>query len=203
MADVDGKVLLVSGAEGTMGRAVAEAAARAGGKVRGIEGDLGSRTACAEAIGRAMAAVGGTDVLINCLDPETGAKSDDVVALYEGCLHGPLRGLFFLSQAAHAVMRKRGGRIINVGPIGAREARAMPATAAVRSALEQLTKTMAVEWAGENIRVNCVIPGSTDRAADVAGFVVALASDAAAAYVSGQTVRVDGGASAGGSWDRT
>lgn len=202
MADVDGMVVVVSGAEGAIGRAVAGAMARAGGTVRGIEGDPKSRTACAEAIERAVAAAGGLDVLVNCLDVETCADSGDVVALYERGVHQPLRGLYFLSQAAHGVMRTRGGRIVNVGPLGAREAHAMPAMAAVRTALEQLTKTMAVEWAGENILVNCVIPGSADRAEDVAAFVVALAS-AAAAHVSGQTVRVDGGASVGGSWDRT
>ena len=98
---------------------------------------------------------------------------------------------------------------------------------AAKGAVAQLTKVMAVEWAKDNIQVNCVIPGFVDtplskplwaqpfkaewmrsripmrRAArpdEIAGPVLLLSS-AASSYVTGTTVVVDGGVLAGGWWE--
>ena len=98
-----------------------------------------------------------------------------------------------------------------------------------KSALAQVTKTMAVEWAKDNIQVNCVAPGFIrtplteeyfwkdphrsrwlhDRIPakrpgepeDLVGAVIWLSS-AASAYATGQVIAIDGGFTAGGSWEQ-
>jgi gluconate 5-dehydrogenase len=92
-----------------------------------------------------------------------------------------------------------------------------------------VTKTMAVEWARDNIQVNCIAPGFMrtplteeyfwkdpyrrqwllDRIAakrpgepdDLVGAVLWLSSGASS-YVTGQVIAIDGGLTAGGSWER-
>lgn len=227
MADVNGLAerslclggvrALVAGADAEVGRAVALALARAGAAVCAcgvpfpwdgpsialIEGKADDRAGCAQTVERALAAVGGLDLVVNCVasDP-AGIDTDDVSATYDQIVHHPLRRLYFLNQAVYDVMKKYGGRIINIAPAMARTSGIGPATAAVRTGLAQLTRTMAVEWAKEKIRVNCVLlPSSANSADDVAAFIVALASDASA-HMSGQSFHLDGGATAGGSWDQ-
>jgi NAD(P)-dependent dehydrogenase (short-subunit alcohol dehydrogenase family) len=134
---------------------------------------------------------------------------------------------FFLAQAVEPIMRAQGhGRIVCVTSIAA--GRAVPNVSVYsmsKAALEQMVRALALEWASRGITVNAIAPGRfwtamTDAvfsdeggyanavavipagrpgvAADLAGAAVLLASDAGA-YITGQTITVDGGwtASAG------
>jgi 3-oxoacyl-[acyl-carrier protein] reductase len=128
-----------------------------------------------------------------------------------------LTGVFLCTKAVSKVMLKqRSGRIINltsiVGEIG------NPGQAnysAAKAGVIGFTKTVAKEFAPRGITVNAVAPGfiATDMTADlksddllkfiplgrygqpeeVAGLIRFLAADAAAAYITGQTINVDGG----------
>ena len=115
-----------------------------------------------------------------------------------------------------------GGRIVNVGSILAfRAAARVPAYAASKAGLIQLTGALALEWARHGIRVNALAPGyvETDlnreflasptgeammkripsrrfgRLDDLDGPLLLLASDASA-YMTGAVITVDGGQSA-------
>ena len=132
------------------------------------------------------------------------------------------RGYYFGCQCAAQDMlrRKEPGAIINIGSVNAITVVPGQAVyAATKAAISQMTKLFAREWGKDNIRVNCVAPGSiptkinaekykdpavnqamcekipmgrrgdVDEVADV---VLYLASDAAS-YVTGQTLFVDGG----------
>jgi NAD(P)-dependent dehydrogenase (short-subunit alcohol dehydrogenase family) len=135
------------------------------------------------------------------------------------------RGLFFLTQAVGRTMiARRSGAIVNVGSVaqvvGRRE---MAPYAASKGAVAQITRSLALEWAPYGVRVNCVAPGyvktplvepvfrrpdlmaeilartALGRVAEpeeIAGPVLFLAADFAS-YVTGQTLYVDGGWTAG------
>jgi NAD(P)-dependent dehydrogenase (short-subunit alcohol dehydrogenase family) len=112
------------------------------------------------------------------------------------------------------------GSIVNVSSIAARGTPLLAAYGAAKAGLESFSRTMALEWGARGIRVNLVAPGTikTPRAGqsdlseiaaatiplarrgdpvDIANAALFLLSDLAA-YITGQTIAVDGGSSLGG-----
>ena len=136
-----------------------------------------------------------------------------------------LRGSFFVSQAVagHMISRKY-GRVINIGSVTCVAGYAgLGPYGASRGGIKQLTMSLADDWGKDGITVNCLAPGwfktsqnavmyqdpewveyLSDRIPlkkpgqppDLEGAVVFLASDASA-YITGQTLLVDGGISTG------
>jgi len=250
-----GKTALVTGAAGGMGRvlavALAEAGAtvglhdltttqleeprrlieEAGGRAVALAADLGDVEACRKLMGEAHQALGRLDVLINCagmnrrkpIEVVTQDDFDTIVAVN-------LRSIYFLSQAAHPIMRAQGGgKIINIGSLTIFYGLEMVSVYGLtKGAVAQVTRVMAVEWAKDNIQVNCIAPGfmmtplseelwadeykrqwflgripmrRPGQPEDLVGTVLLLASEASS-YLTGQTIIVDGGVLAGGSWER-
>jgi len=136
-----------------------------------------------------------------------------------------LRGTFFVSQAvARSMIPRNYGRIINIGSVTCVAGYAgLGPYGASRGGVKQLTMSLADDWGPNGITVNCLAPGwfkTTQNAVmyedrewveylcdriplkrpghpqDLDGAVVFLASDASA-YVTGQTLLVDGGISTG------
>jgi gluconate 5-dehydrogenase len=136
-----------------------------------------------------------------------------------------LRGAFFVAQAVARSMIGNGyGRIINIGSVTSVNGYAgLGPYGASRGGIKQLTMSLADDWGKFGITVNCLAPGwfrtaqnsvmyedtewveyLSDRIplkrpgkpSDLRGAVVFLASDASA-YVTGQTLLVDGGISTG------
>lgn len=136
-----------------------------------------------------------------------------------------LRGSFFVAQAMARGMVERGyGRIINIGSVTSVFGYAgLAPYCASRGGIKQLTMSLADEWGESGVTVNCLAPGwfrtrqnavlyenerwveyLRDRIPlkrpglpdDLDGAVVFLASDASA-YITGQTLLVDGGISTG------
>lgn len=253
---VQGRVALVTGAGGGIGRALAWSLAQGGATVAGHdrrigdlapardllessglsmtehEADLVSVDACQRLIADVHARHGRLDVLVNCAGTNTRAPIEDVdVATFERIVGVDLRAPYFLSQAAYGLMREQGGgSIVNIGSINTFFALATVSVYGLSKAgLSQFTRAAAVEWAPHAVRVNCIAPGfihtpinaeavwadegrrgwllnrvPMDRPGqpdDLVGALLFLASDASA-FITGQTIVVDGGFLAGGSWDR-
>ena len=250
-----GKAALVTGASGGIGRALAVglaeagAAVAAGGRdtealaetVRQIEAkggvgvalpaDLAEVETCRRLVQDAHAALGRLDILVNCAGTNRRAPLSAATAEeFDLVTAANLRAPYFLSQAAHALMKAQGGgKIVNVGSITSSWGLGgVSVYGATKAALAQLTKTQAVEWAAANVQVNCLAPGflrtpltekaiwgdprrrrwlldripagRAGRPEDMVGAMLFLASPASD-YLTGQIVTVDGGFLAGGWWD--
>jgi NAD(P)-dependent dehydrogenase (short-subunit alcohol dehydrogenase family) len=166
---------------------------------------------------------------VNCAGINRRMPITDVSpAVYDEIMATNLRGLYFLSQAALPLLQARGGgKVLHIGSltslIGLSE---VSVYGMAKSAVAQLTKTMAIEWAPFNVQVNCLCPGFIQTALaapnwenprrrewmlsrlpiqrggqpdDVAGAALFLVSPAAD-YITGQSLYVDGGFTAGSAW---
>ncbi|MGS1008845.1 SDR family NAD(P)-dependent oxidoreductase [Achromobacter anxifer] len=189
--DLEGKVVLITGAAGGIGAALSRAYAQAGAtlvltdlagekldalafELRGSGAKTGSyalqvedRAACAAVVAEAVAAHGAVDVLVNCAGVNTRMRpelyAEDV---WDRIIDINLKGTFNMCQAVHAPMKARGkGRIINIGSILALASNAMTAAySASKGGVLQLTRSLACAWAADGISVNVIQPGWIDTA---------------------------------------
>lgn len=207
------------------GRTV-EAIREGGGEATAVRADVGDPEAAAGLIETARQQMGGVGVLVNNASGRIGARPfdelrwDDVQAQ----LDVQVRGALTCSQAAAALMREHGGgRIVNITSqvLELAPAPGWTAYAIAKAGLATLSRHLAEELGPDGITVNCVSPGLTEtrlvgdlpekqrliaarqtplrRLAlpeDVAGAVAYLASPSAD-FVTGQTLRVNGGRTMG------
>lgn len=165
--------------------------------------------------------LGQASILVNNAGGQFPTTAEQVSTRgWEAVIRNNLNGTFFMTQAVatkHLIPKKR-GRIVNVIANVARGFPGMVHTGAARAGVENMTKTLAVEWAQHNVQVNAVAPGiirttGTDQyppelvemsrkktpmkrlgnAGEVAELIVYLASDAAF-FVTGECWYIDGGA---------
>jgi NAD(P)-dependent dehydrogenase (short-subunit alcohol dehydrogenase family) len=182
-----GKVILLTGAAGGIGEALARGLAGAGGSVAlcdmnlarcaEIRDGLASQGLCAGAyalnvacresiiscVGTVLADYEKIDVLINCAGINKREGFLDVEEeTYDRIMSVNLKGVFMLSQGVvrHMVKRGQGGNIIN---IGSHNDEGMLGGCSVygasKSGVIALTRSMAVEWAKHGIRANAISPG--------------------------------------------
>ncbi len=197
-----------------------------GRRVTGIALDVRDETSIRAMADEAQAAFGRIDVLVNnagcnVRKPALEVTWDD----WNKVLDTNLRGTFFVAQAVARHMIPRGqGRIVNIGSVTSVFGFAgITPYCASRGGVKQLTMSLADEWGKHGITVNCLAPGwfkteqtkvlyenarwvdyisdriplhRPGRPDDLDGAVVFLASDASA-YVTGQTLLVDGGITTG------
>ncbi len=169
----------------------------------------------------AGAALGPATVLINNAGGQFPTTAESLSPKgWEAVIRNNLNGTFYMTQAIatrHMIPRKK-GRVVNIIANIARGFPGMVHTGAARAGVDNLTKTLAVEWAEHNVQVNAVAPGiikssgteqyppeilelSVKRTpmkragtpAEVAELVAYVASDAAW-FVNGETWYIDGGA---------
>ncbi len=174
-----------------------------------------------ETVERVVAELGRLDILVNNARVEMGKPFDDVTeAEWDAVMDFNVKSMFLCCQIAGTHMLRQGsGRIVNItSGLAVRGLANSAVYAASQGAVTQLTSSLALEWAPHNIRVNAIGAGwlttdpraatdSNDRVVrflpsrrlghpnDLGGLVVYLASDASD-FVTGQTVYVDGGATA-------
>ncbi|PWT72502.1 MAG: 3-oxoacyl-ACP reductase [Bacteroidetes bacterium] len=243
---VKGKVAMITGSARGIGRACALALAEAGadiavglrdentdhGLIREIEKmgrkaiplqmDVTNMEEIKTADDKTVKSFGRIDILVNNAGIAPGNNIEDVTERdFDYTLAVNLKGTFFVSQLAGAVMRKHQfGRIINLSSQAGFVA--LPAESVycmTKAGISHLTKCFAVEWAKYNITVNAVAPtfiftpgteeyladkknedlvlskivlGKIGEPKDVANAVLFLASPAAS-MITGTTLLVDGG----------
>ena len=245
--DLTGKVAVVTGGNGGIGLGIAMGLAGAGANIviaarsvektaqaledirtlgveaHGITADVTQEPAIQRMVTSTIDHMGRLDILVNNSGIAVRAQPQELTAAqWDSVVDVNLRGAFLASKEAYAQMVKAGGgKVINVGSMYSIFGSDWGSPyAASKGGLVQLTKSLAVAWAKDNIQVNAVLPGwiVTDltrgiqdadpnrydnisrriptgrwgEPSELAGAAVFLASTASD-YVTGATLAVDGG----------
>lgn len=248
--EFDGKVILVTGAASGLGRATARVFAQHGAALCLIDinesglhevqteieqlgrdcliccTDISAKVNCEATVTAAIARFGRLDVLCNVAGIIKLAHTVDVTAAdWDRIVGVNLSGPFFLSQAAIPHLLKSEGNIVNVASSAAfvGEAYLVP-YATTKAGLVHMTKSMAMEFMRQPIRINAVAPGGmmtamgstisppegmdfelvqrftgmrgVSQPEEVANLILYLASDNAK-FVHGACLSIDGGITAG------
>jgi NAD(P)-dependent dehydrogenase (short-subunit alcohol dehydrogenase family) len=219
----EGAQLVIGDLNDAGARAVAEEATARGTRAVGIHGDVVDRTSVDAMVATALAEFGHLDGLVNLAYAHDGpaplAELSTESLTRE--LHVDVVGSLIAMQAVYGELRGRGGSIVNFGSGAGIEGMAgRAAYSSAKAAVRLLSRTAALEWGAEDIRVNCVCPfamspslteavraGTVDQAQldsvsplgrpgdperDIGAGVAFLLSDDAR-YVTGQTFMLDGG----------
>ncbi len=244
--DLTGKKAIVAGGTGDLGRGIVAALRDAGAdvvilgrsentlqvakelerggeaRIAGIRVDLTDRRALREAFEQALELLGTVDVLVNSQGIQRRYPAEEFpIEEWDEVIEVNLTSVFELCQLAGRVMLAKGhGKIINIGSLnGFTGGITIPAYAASKGGVAQITKSFSNEWAARGVSVNAIAPGYMDtrmtealvndpvrnaqilaripvgrwgRPEDLGGPVVFLASSASD-YVTGHVMPVDGG----------
>jgi len=212
-------VALTYGRSRSEAEEAADAVAGHGRRALVVQADLTDAAACASLATRVDAELGGLDVLVNMASNYVRKPLETLTAGdWDAALAVDLRATFLCAHAAAQVMRRRGGgRIINFGDWVARSGRPryrgfLPYYVA-KAGVIALTEALALELASDQILVNAVAPGpilappsTTDeerKAVEKATplgrwggeeeLVKAVLMFVESDFITGETVRVDGG----------
>ena len=144
-------------------RAVAELAAL-GAQAVAIEADVADEAAVNALIRGTVDRFGRLDVLVNNAGMNIRKPVQDLtLAEWRQVLDTNLTSAFLASRAAYPIMKRGGGKIINIGSMMSLFGTSFaPAYAASKGGIVQLTRAMASGWARDNIQVNAVLPGWID-----------------------------------------
>lgn len=210
----------IVGLHGTREEKLKELAAELGDRTFIFPANLSDREAVKALGQKAEEEMGGVDILVNnagiTRDGLFVRMSDED---WDAVLNVNLTSVFNLTrELTHPMMRRRNGRIINITSIvGVTGNPGQANYCASKAGLIGFSKSLAQEIASRNVTVNCIAPGFIESAmtdklnekqkeaimnnipmkrmgvgGDIAAAVVYLASDAAA-YVTGQTLHINGG----------
>ncbi|MFN7920958.1 MAG: SDR family NAD(P)-dependent oxidoreductase [Bryobacteraceae bacterium] len=229
MSRLTGKIAVITGAASGIGKATADRFLREGAEVIPLDRANGIDAGDHIQVRQFFEPLSRVDILVNSAGIAFRKPvADQTEEEWDDLMHANLRGTYVCSRYAIPKMRALGGSIVHlssvVGIVGVRNRAAYSAS---KGAIVALTRNMALDYAKDQIRVNCVCPGFTrtnltkalfsnaDATAklyamhplgrlgepeDVANLITFLVSDEAS-WITGQAIAVDGGFSVGHSVD--
>lgn len=247
-ATLDGRVVLVTGAGGGVGRGIALACGavgasvvvsargesgtetadditRRGGEAIAVRCDVTDRADVDRTLDAAVAAYGRVDAVFHNATSRASSQphllEDADLALWEEHASVSLRGSFHCAQAAHPhLVRSQGSLILLTSPAGIEGSESLPFYSVVKASQRGFTKSLALEWGPDGVRVNAIAPlavtdalhrafeadptlepslrakiplGRLGDSEDDIGTVAAFLASDGASYMTGQTLIVSGG----------
>lgn len=218
LASEGAKVVVNYARSSTAAEEIVAEITNAGGEAMALQADVSQADQVENLISETQKKWGRIDVLVN----NAGITRDTLLLRmkpedWQAVIDLNLTGVFLCTRAVSKLMLKqRAGRIINIASVAGQMGNPGQANySAAKAGVIGFTKTIAKEFASRGITVNAVAPGfiTTDMTHDlkseeilkfiplgrygqpeeVAGLVRFLAADAAAAYITGQVINVDGG----------
>nr|WP_239565383.1 glucose 1-dehydrogenase [Brevibacillus fulvus] len=223
LAEAGAQVAVVSRSQAQLDELVQEIE-QAGGRAFAIAADITESGAPEQVVQATIEQFGGLHILVNNAGMNIRSKALDVTEEeWDRITALDLKAAFFMAQAAGKVMcEQKYGRIVNIASVGGLVAlRTGVVYAASKAGVIQMTRVLALEWSKFGVCVNTIAPwyfrtpltetllndpaylqdilnrtpmGRIGELEDLIGPAIFLASDAAA-YISGQTIAVDGGMS--------
>ena len=188
-----------------------------------VQGDISQESDIVEMVNTVVKEFGSLDILVNNAGIQTESSSHEVTtADFDRVIAVNLRGAYLCARETikHLLSVNRPGVIINISSVHEIIPRPMYISYSIsKGGMENLTKTLALEYAKQGIRVNAIAPGATvtpinqawiddpekkaiveshipmgrvGSSEEMAAAVAFLASDEAA-YITGQTLFIDGG----------
>ncbi|HEX4273432.1 MAG TPA: SDR family NAD(P)-dependent oxidoreductase [Rhizomicrobium sp.] len=225
-----GKHVVVTGAASGLGLAIAEAVQAEGAAVTAIdrvaapfENSRICDIADEDQVKRALSGLSRLDAVVNSAGIARRAKVDETeMADFDAVMAVNVRGAFLVSKYALPHLRSYGGAILHLSSgVATTGTRNRAAYTASKGAILSLTRNMALDYAADRVRVNCLCPGFVDtpllasmpaerRAGlaalhplgrmgsvdDIAPMALFLISDQAS-WITGQAIAVDGGYNVG------
>jgi len=225
-----GRHVVVTGAASGLGLAIAKAAEAEGAAITAIDrvaAPFENSRICditdEEQVRRALSALPRLDAVVNSAGIARRAKADETdMADFDAVMAVNLRGAFLVSKHALPHLRSYGGSILHLSSgVATTGLRNRAAYTASKGAILSLTRNMALDYAADKVRVNCLCPGfvntpllatlSSERRArltalhplgrlgepeDIAHMALFLISDQAS-WITGQAIAVDGGFNVG------
>ena len=187
MFSLEGKVAIVTGGNGGLGKAIASAFASMGANITiaarnrtkieqaikeitatygvmalGIETDVVQEEQINSMVKKTADTFGRIDILVNDAGIAEGKEPLSVsTAEWDAVIDTNLRSAFLCSKAVYPYMKAvGGGKIINIGSMASiLGSSVLPAYAASKGGIVQLGRSLAVAWAADNIQVNAILPG--------------------------------------------
>ncbi len=183
--EFEGKVVLITGATGAIGKGVAVKLINQGAKVFisdlkeetvastskelccfGMAGDITSETQVKAVVDKCVENVGKVDILINVAGIIGTSKVEDITEdVWDQMFAVNCKGTFFFTKYVVPMMKeKKAGKIINFSSKSGKTGSAlMSHYCAAKGAIMSFTQALAFELAAYNINVNCICPGITDN----------------------------------------
>jgi NAD(P)-dependent dehydrogenase (short-subunit alcohol dehydrogenase family) len=154
-------------------RAALEADGIAAGDVLGGTCDIREPDQVAAFVGSVLERFGRVDVLVNNAGGQFPSPAAQMSPRgWEAVIRNNLNGTFFMTRevATRAMIPQQRGRIVMVTAMVARGFPGMAHTGAARAGVENLTRSLAIEWAAQGIKVNAVAPGNNIRSSGTAQY---------------------------------